>query len=420
MKAKKEEKKVKIAFYTLSMHNNGVFKIISTLTLNMPEIYSTHVFISDSHNKDFKPSFNLGGKIHYFNIVDPDKRNFLNRIYKNYLRKKLLKKHKLENNIDLTITFSENPNIHNIITKGKSKAVIAVHNYTSKNLTDTIRSRFYKFFYEMMIKKYFNKSDKIIAISHGIKMDLINNFSIDKNKITVLYNPHDLNNIIELSEKPLDIKYNSLFHNSFSLINIGRISTQKGHWNLIRSFSLVKKEIPEANLIIMGDANEDLMVFIKKLISDFGLEKSVNILGFQTNPYNFLKKSDVYVSSSIYEGLPNVLIEALACSTPVISSDCKSGPREILAPSTDFSFITNKIEFSEFGILTPPFEQQLLNYEIAITQEEKFLADAIIELYQNKDLRESYSQKGPLRAADFSTNKIIQNYNNLFRDILKK
>ena len=135
--------KINLAFYTLNLNSSGVLKIISTLSLFLQEQYSIHIVVSDSQSKGFEQSFNLGGKIHFFNIPDPKKRNFFNRIYKNYLRKKLLKKYKHDNKIDITLTFSENPNIHNIITKCKDKTIISVHSFTSRNIIDGIRSKFF-------------------------------------------------------------------------------------------------------------------------------------------------------------------------------------------------------------------------------------------------------------------------------------
>ena len=415
-----KKNKTNVAFYTLNLRSSGVFKIISTLSMHLQDKYDIHLCVSDSHPKDFQHSFKLGGKIHFFNIHDPVKRNIFNRIYKNYLRKKLLKEFKLNNNIGITFTFSENPNIHNIITKCNDKIIISVHSFTSRNIVDGIKSKFYTFFYRYMIKKYFNKADRIVTVSNGVKHDLVDQFNINENIIEVLYNPHDIDRIISLSKEALTTKLDFLFKDSYTIINIGNINVAKGHWNLIRTFSLVKKEVTNAKLIIMGNAETKLKLFILKLISDLGLEDSIHLLDFQQNPYNFLKQADVYVSSSIYEGLPNILIEALACSTPIVSTDCKSGPREILAPSTDFQHSTDKIDCVEFGILTPPSKQELLDSSVPITKSEKLLAEAIIKLYKDKDLRNSYSEKGLQRALDFGIDKTIRNYDNLFRDILDK
>lgn len=414
-----DTKKINIAFYTLDFKTSGVFKIISTLSQNIPSDYNLHIFVSDEHDENFIPAFKVGGVIHYFNIKDPSSRNPIKKIYKNFLRKKLLKKAKKDYKIDLTVTFSENPNLHNIFTRYNDKIIVSVHSYTSINIAEDIKNRLYSFMYKSLIK-CFNLADKIIAISSGIKTDLISNFGIKEDLVEVLYNPHDINNIIEMSQKELPAEYKYLFESKFTIINIGRISTSKGHWYLIRAFSIVKEKIPEAVLIIIGDGKKDLTDLLKTLISDLGLSEAVYFLGFQANPYVFMKNADIYAASSIFEGLPNVLIECMACGTPVISTDCTSGPREILAPGTDFSYVTVSIEKAEFGILTPPVGRDILSSLVPITNEETLLAEAMIMLYNDSDLRSSYSDKARQRAEDFNIENTIKNYDILFKKVLKQ
>lgn len=414
-----DKKKTNIAFYTLDFKTSGVFKIISTLSQNIPSDYNLHIFVSDEHDENFIPAFKVAGNVHYFNIKDPSSRNPIKKIYKNYLRKKLLKKAKKDYNIDLTVTFSENPNLHNIFTRHNDKIIVSVHSYTSINIAEDIKNRLYSLMYKRLIK-YFNRADKIIAISSGIKTDLISNFGIKDDLVEVLYNPHDINNIIEMSQKELPAEYKYLFESKFTIINIGRISTSKGHWHLIRAFRIVKKKIPEAVLIIIGDGKKDLTELLKILISDLGLSDAVYFLGFQANPYVFMKNANIYAASSIFEGLPNVLIECMACGTPVISTDCTSGPREILAPGTDFSYVTESIEKAVFGILTPPVGRDILSSSVPITNEETLLAEAMIMLYNDSDLRSSYSDKGRQRAADFNIENTINNYGILFKKVLKQ
>ena len=275
-------------------------------------------------------------------------------------------------------------------------------------------------FYKFMIKKYFNRADHIVTVSNGVKHDLIDKFKVNRDIIDVLYNPLDINEIINYSKEILTPEFNLLFENNFTIMNIGNINVAKGHWNLIRAFSLVKKEILNAKLIIIGKADPDSELLIQNLISDLGLEESVHLLGYQKNPYKFLGQSDVFAFSSIYEGFGISVVEALACSVPVISTDCKSGPREILAPSTDFRKITDQIEYADYGILTPPSQQGFLNASIPLTTEEKLLSDAIITLFHDKEMQSSYSRKGLQRAFDFGLDKAVQNYVNLFEDVLTK
>lgn len=111
------------------------------------------------------------------------------------------------------------------------------------------------------------------------------------------------------------------------VISAGRLAPEKGFFDLIASMKIVNQQTP-ARLVILGEG--PLRTDLQKLIDDEGLGQQVKLLGFQPNPYKFYTKSRLFVLSSYVEGLPNVLVEALACGCNVVSTDCPTGPREVL------------------------------------------------------------------------------------------
>ena len=168
--------------------------------------------------------------------------------------------------------------------------------------------------------------DGIIAVSDGVASDLKRIIGRAADKIKVIYNPVVTPEMIEKSEEPLE-------HPWFApgeppvILGCGRLTAQKDFETLIRAFALVRKETP-CRLVILGEGEERQR--LEEIIKDLGIEHDVDLPGFVSNPYKYMKRAAVFVLSSKWEGFGNVLAEAMAVGTPVVSTDCPSGPREIL------------------------------------------------------------------------------------------
>ena len=177
---------------------------------------------------------------------------------------------------------------------------------------------------KVLYKFISNMADKIIVNSIEFQKQYLKTFNIHTVNI---YNPLNTKEIIRKSRQK--INYNFFDRKSLNFINIGRLVDQKDQITLLKAFNLIKKKTKiKFKLLIMGSGtNEDLL---KKYIVENNLIKIVSILNFKQNPYNYLKKSDVFILTSIYEGLPNVLLESLVLKKFIISSDCPTGPKEIL------------------------------------------------------------------------------------------
>jgi len=143
-----------------------------------------------------------------------------------------------------------------------------------------------------------------------------------------------------------------------------------------------------------------------KLSEDF----DVYFLGFQKNPFKYIEKAKLFVFPSLWEGFPNALVEAMACGVPVVSSDCRSGPREILAPDTDYRKQTTKPEWAKHGVLMPVFEEEFLNAEELLTEKEKPWLEVLKTFLSDENLRKEHGKKAKLRAQDFSTDKIVKEW----------
>lgn len=147
-----------------------------------------------------------------------------------------------------------------------------------------------------------------------------------KAKTKTIYNPSFSNKIVEMSNEPIDDeKFSNI--KTKKVIAVGRLVNQKNFELLIRAFKIVLESV-DAHLIIIGEGEKrDELI---KLVEELNLINKVYLVGFQSNPHKYVKNSDLFVLSSLYEGLPNSLIEAIAVDTPAIATDCLSGPSEIL------------------------------------------------------------------------------------------
>ena len=180
------------------------------------------------------------------------------------------------------------------------------------------KSLFKKIFYKIGL----NAAKKVIVNSQDFKKIIKKKFGV--NSVSI-YNPLNINEILELSRKK--IKFNFFEKNYLNIINIGRLEDQKDHLTLLNAIKLVKNRI-KVKLLIIG--NGSMQNKIDNFIKKNHLKKNVMILNNSHNPFPYLLRSDLFVLSSIYEGLPNVLLEALTLNKFVISTNCSTGPSEIL------------------------------------------------------------------------------------------
>jgi glycosyltransferase involved in cell wall biosynthesis len=178
--------------------------------------------------------------------------------------------------------------------------------------------------------------------------------------------------------------------------------------------------------MILGEG--ELKDYLVKLSEELGLKTyiwdrdklsesfDVYFLGFQKNPFKFIARSKLFVFPSLWEGFPNVLVEAMACGMPVVSSDCRSGPREILASNTDFNYQTQKPEFAEYGIIMPVFEVKYKSAEELLGEKERMWVETVDKLLEDENLRKHYSEKAKQRAEDFRIEKILIEWRNILND----
>jgi glycosyltransferase involved in cell wall biosynthesis len=178
----------------------------------------------------------------------------------------------------------------------------------------------------MLVRWSYPRADAVVAVSDGVADDLARRLRVPRSRIHVVPNPIVTPDLADLARRRVD-------PTSFAagavpvILGVGRLTMQKRFDLLIEAFARVRRR-HDARLMILGEGEDRPQ--LEALIRQLGLEQQVALPGFVANPFAYMARARVFVLSSAWEGLPGVLIQALACGTAVVATDCDSGPREIL------------------------------------------------------------------------------------------
>lgn len=319
-----------------------------------------------------KQPFRANGFVTTFKIP------FLAWRYKNLCRK---------NKADVSLSFLKRPNYINCLSKllgNKAKIIISERAYFSEFLKTL--STLQKELSIFLTKKLYPHADLIITNSQIMRIDLEKNFNIHS-QYRVIHNPMNVALMKRLSGVAVDFP----IRETFNFINVGAFRKEKNQENLIEAFNKIK----HLNIRLFFLGNRFLEQYLQSKVKEMQLESQIIFLGFDTNPFKYFSKSDCFVLSSDFEGFPNALVEAMTCGLSIISTDCRSGPREILAPGTDAEVnVKDHIEIAEYGILVP-------------VKKIPFLAEAMELMVKDKELCKHMKQKAKERSIDFESGKII-------------
>jgi glycosyltransferase involved in cell wall biosynthesis len=286
---------------------------------------------------------------------------------------------------DLVMTFGDSASLiclANRVISSKPRVVTNTQAPPTKLYRGPIRP-----FYLGLLRALYPRADHSIAISSGVRAEITEKFGVRPDRATVIYNAVDLEEICGHQDADRDDLVEEI-ERIPCVLNVGRLAPQKNQALLIRAFRKVRDRTV-ARLVIAGVG--PLEAELRALAADLGLEHDVLFAGWQPNPFRLMRKATVFALSSDYEGLGNVLVEAMATGCPVVATDCEFGPSEIL-------------QESECGILTP-------------VGNEDELAAAITRVLQDDELRRTLSQKGRARAQAFSFESIGRAYDQLLADL---
>jgi glycosyltransferase involved in cell wall biosynthesis len=219
------------------------------------------------------------------------------------------------------------------------------------------------------------RADAIIAISSGMADALAKTARLPRNSIRVIHNPVVRDALFEMAAQ--DAKPTNIGGGLQFVLSVGRLSPNKGFADLIEAFSLVQSE-RNLNLVILGEGGD--RANLEKQVRDLGLENRVFLPGAVENPFAWMAKAKLFVLASYFEGLSNVLVEAMACGCPVVSTDCLTGPREILQDGRYGSLVAMRDPHALASAMQETLDNPL-DSEFLTQRSMDFHVDVIIEQY---------------------------------------
>ena len=355
-----------VCFLTLDMGFGGAEKVIATLANKLFESGREVTIVTILDQNDFSNALDPRIKIDYLSV-----KNFKTSFFVlcNYLHKNRFDNF-IANIWPLTVFslpirfFSRKTNLVFI------EHCILSEQYKSKHLI-------FKFLLKLSISTFYRFAHHVVCVSQGVKDDLIS-FGVPKNKSLVIFNPlmPAFSNVHDSKNKKIR---NWIHGSSINLVAVGQLIQAKNFLNLIKSINiLVHSENYDLRLLVLGDGEE--RVALEDAIKEYSLGQHVYLPGWVEDPIPFIESSDLLVLSSDYEGFGLVIIEALSVGVNVVSTNCKTGPSEIL-------------KGGEFGFL-------------CAVNDEKSLSSCIKEALKNPLPKNKLLE----RASDFSPRKITEEY----------
>lgn len=385
MLSKKNMPKQKIAILANSMTNGGAEKVVCLLAREInTKDYDVELILLENDNFYTPPK---EVRVTYLSNQTESEANYVKFFSLFYFALKL-KRFLYKKKINVVQSHIYRSNFVNILASllgSKHKTQVVNHGILSRHKSEGIRGLVVIF----LTKILYPYADECILVSNEMKIDIESQVNINRAK--VINNPFDFHKMEILSNV-------SQLENDFIFDKEKKYLICAGRFIKIKRFDVVISSLQHLNidteLVILGDGEEKPKLI--ELAASLHLSSRVHFLGNVDNPLNFFKQSNIFILSSETEGFPMVIIEAMTCGLPVISSDCISGPREIL-DSEDGELPELGYEITNLGILTK-------------IGDPKCLADAITHLFENEDLIHKFKVSSRKRIKDFSIDTIAQKY----------
>lgn len=301
----------------------------------------------------------------------------------------ILRKLKREYRIDVSISFMPECNMLNLLSRCHDRVIVTLHNVVSKRKEIPVSICNNKWVYRYL----YQTADTIVLVSKYCQRDWIKHYGDALHKTRLIYNP-----VRKLKDTGEDLKD----YGKNLVLFLARLEGIKRPWHIIRMFSRVLEQIPDAKLLMLGDGI--LLSSMKALSNAMGMENSIVFAGRVGNVEDYLRAAKVSVLASASEAFPCSVIEAMKCGVPVVANDCPGGIREALGIKKQSP--GNIIRQADCGLITPYLDGKKYSAAEELSIEEKYMADAVIRLLTEDSLYNSCSQNCKQRAKKFDLERI--------------
>ncbi len=367
-----------IAFMTSDLKSGGSERVASRLTKLFSDKYNIYYIVYD----DSDISYEIDAELINLNAVASD--NKIKKVLNLIKRARGIRRVVREKNIDTLFAFTSIANLAMRVAKPKCRMVGACRGFEDLEL------------HTASYHKVIAAGGEILFNAREMEEFYKTKYPEDADKCHTIENLVDCAKIENMAKEPLSEEEQKFYDTHKVVSTVGILSRHKGHWDLFKSFELLKEKVPDAGLVLVGHRGlleADLIDMAKrnKYADD------ILLTGYSANPFKYVAKSDVYAMSSISEGFPNALIEAMTCKTAVVSTACATGPAEILYDEYRVTH-PEKWEKADNGIITPTFDGKPdFDYNNKAKVHEEF-ADALAAMLTDDDMRAMYAERGYKRA----------------------
>lgn len=311
-----------------------------------------------------------------------------------------------------------------LLKKGDYKAVFLFTGSSNKilNFCKTDAKVFYSCRGYAYLHENYNNYHRLLAPnrailfnSYALQADYLMHYPDDISQTMVAYNFYDVAAIHQKKTEPLTGADAVFFDGHPVIVSVGRFSSQKGQWNLLKAFEILKQSNPTVRLVFVGSRGS-LEKSIQQMATQSRYVKDILFVGFSSNPYKYLAKAAVFVLPSVSEGFPNAMVEAMICGAPVVATDCMTGPREILCGRCVPDMQLETSCTTDCGILVPTMpETPDFDYS-NLSSSHRIMAEAILQILTDSALQQRMAAALAEKVTQFDESVLLPQYVDLIEN----